>query len=50
MDIVLVYHTTHMVLAYQVFEVETGEMLWAKAYNSETIRSGFKSLPLITNR
>lgn len=46
MDIVLVYHTTHMVLAYQVFEVETGEMLWAKAYNSETIRSRFQKLAI----
>lgn len=44
MDIVLVYHTTHMVLAYQIFSVETGEMLWARAYNSETIKSRFQKL------
>lgn len=46
MDIVLVYHTTHMVLAYQIFSVETGEMLWARAYNSETIRSRFQKLAI----
>ena len=50
MDIVLVYHTTHMVLAYQIFSVETGEMLWARAYNSETIRSRFQNWQLTTNK
>ena len=50
MDIVLVYHTTHMVLAYQIFDVKTGEMVWAKAYNSETIRSRFQKLAIDYNQ
>lgn len=44
MDVILVYHSTHMVLAYQIFNVDTGEMIWARAYNSETIRSRFQKL------
>lgn len=44
MDVVLVYHTTHMVLAFQVFDTDTKEMVWARSYNSETIKSRFQKL------
>ena len=44
MDVILVYHTTHMVLAFQIFNTETKEMVWARTYNSETIRSRFQKL------
>jgi hypothetical protein len=44
MDIVLVYHTTHMVLAFEVFNVGTNEMVWARTYNSETIKSRYQKL------
>ena len=43
-DVMLIYHTTHMVLAFQAFEVDTGKMVWARTYNSETIRSRFQKL------
>ena len=43
-DIVLVYHTTHMVLAFQAFNTDTKEMTWARTYNSETIKSRFQKL------
>ena len=42
MDVVLVYHTTHMVLAFNVFSTQTKEMVWAKTYNSETLRSRYQ--------
>ena len=44
MDVILVYHTTHMVLAFQVFDTQTKELTWARTYNSETIRSRFQKL------
>ena len=44
LDIMLVYHTTHMVLAFQVYKVETGELAWTQTYNSETIRSRYQKL------
>lgn len=44
MDVVLVYHTTHMVLAFQTFNTDTKEMVWARTYNSETIKSRFQKL------
>jgi hypothetical protein len=46
MDVVLVYHTTHMVLAFNVFESTTKELLWARTYNSETIRSRYQKLAI----
>ncbi|MFK7871894.1 MAG: hypothetical protein AB8C84_01815 [Oligoflexales bacterium] len=46
MDVVLVYHSTHMVLAFQVFNVATNEMVWARTYNSETIRSRYQKLAI----
>lgn len=44
MDIILVYHTTHMVLAFQIFDTQTKELTWARTYNSETIRSRYQKL------
>ena len=44
LDVVLVYHTTHMVLAFQAFNTDTKEMVWARTYNSETIKSRFQKL------
>lgn len=46
MDIVLVYHTTHMVLAFEVFDVQTGKMVWTRTYNSETSRSRYQKLAI----
>ncbi len=46
MDIVLVYHSTHMVLAFQIFNVETQEMVWTRTYNSETIKSRYQKLAI----
>ncbi len=44
MDIVMVYHTTHMVLAFQIFNTDTKETVWSRTYNSETIKSRFQRL------
>lgn len=44
MDVVLVYHTTHMVIAFQVFDTNSKELAWTKTYNSETIRSRYQKL------
>ncbi|MBP6218898.1 MAG: hypothetical protein KA436_09955 [Oligoflexales bacterium] len=44
MDAVLIYHSTHMVLAVQVFKVDTNELVWARSYNSETVKSRYQSL------
>lgn len=44
MDVVLVYHTTHMVVAFQVFDTNSKELAWTKTYNSETIRSRYQKL------
>jgi hypothetical protein len=35
-----------MVLAFQVFETQTKEMVWARTYNSEMIRSRYQSLAI----
>jgi hypothetical protein len=44
MDVVMVYHATHMVLAFQVFNTSSKEMVWARAYNSETVKSRYQKL------
>lgn len=44
MDVVLVYHTTHMVLAIDIFDTKTKELVWARTYNSETVRSRYQKL------
>lgn len=44
MDVVFVYHTTHMVLAFQIFDTNTKEMVWARTYNSETVKSRYQKL------
>ncbi len=44
MDVVLVYHTTHMVLALQIFESNNKEMVWTRTYNSETLKTRFQKL------
>jgi hypothetical protein len=46
MDAVLVYHTTHMVLAVTVFDVTSKETVWARTYNSETIKSRYQKLAI----
>lgn len=45
-DVVLVYHTTHMVLAMQIFNTGTQELTWARTYNSETIKSRYQKLAI----
>jgi hypothetical protein len=44
MDVVLVYHTTHMVLALQIFDSNSKEMVWTRTYNSETLKTRFQKL------
>jgi hypothetical protein len=46
MDVVLVYHTTHMVLAMQIFESSSKEMVWTRTYNSETLKTRFQKLAI----
>lgn len=46
MDAVLVYHTSHMVLAIDVFQAQTKELVWARTYNSETIKSRYQKLAI----
>jgi hypothetical protein len=43
-DAVLVYHTTHMVLAIDIFDTKTKELVWARTYNSETVKSRYQKL------
>lgn len=50
MDVVLVYHTTHMVLAFNVFSTQTKELVWARTYNSETIRSRYQRMAVDFNQ
>ena len=44
MDVMLVYHTTHMVLAFDIFSVSTKELIWARSYNSETLKTRYQKL------
>ena len=46
MDVILVYHTTHMVLAFNVFNSESKELVWARTYNSETVKSRYQKLAI----
>ncbi len=46
MDVVLVYHSTHMVLGFQIFKSDTNETVWARSYNSETIKSRYQKLAI----
>jgi hypothetical protein len=46
MDVVLVYHSTHMVLAMQIFNSATNELAWTRTYNSETIKSRYQKLAI----
>lgn len=50
MDVVLIYHTTHMVLAFNVFNTQTKEMTWARTFNSETLRSRYQRLAVDRNQ
>jgi hypothetical protein len=50
MDVVLVYHTTHMVLAFNVFSTQTKELVWARTYNSETVRSRYQRMAVDFNQ
>jgi hypothetical protein len=44
LDAVLVYHTTHMVLAIDIFDTKSKELVWARTYNSETVKSRYQKL------
>ena len=46
MDVMLIYHPTHMVLAFEIFKSNTDELVWSRAYNSETIRSRYQRLAI----
>lgn len=50
MDIVLVYHTTHMVLAFSIFSTQAKELVWARTYNSETLRSRYQRMAVDFNQ
>jgi hypothetical protein len=41
MDVGLIYQTTSMILAFNVFDARSKELLWSKVYNSETIYQKF---------
>jgi hypothetical protein len=43
-DVMLVYHSSHMILAIEIFNIDSGELLWTKTYNSETLRTRFQKL------
>lgn len=44
MDIVFLYHATHMVLAFKIFSADTSELVWSRTYNSEIIKSRYQRL------
>jgi hypothetical protein len=50
MDVVLVYHTTHMVIAFNVFNTQSKELTWARTYNSETLRSNYQRMAVDFNQ
>ena len=50
MDIILVYHATHMVLAMQIFKTKTNELVWSRSYNSELIKSKYQKLAIDFNQ
>lgn len=50
MDVVLVYHTTHMVLAFNIFNTQSKELTWARTYNSETLRSRYQRMAVDFNQ
>ncbi len=50
MDVVFIYHSTHMIFAVQVFDVSSNELVWSRAYNSETIRSRYQKLAIDYNQ
>ncbi len=50
MDVVLVYHTTHMVMAFNIFSTQSKELVWARTYNSETLRSRYQRLAVDYNQ
>ena len=50
MDVVLVYHTTHMVLAFNIFNSQSKELTWARTYNSETLRSRYQRMAVDFNQ
>ncbi len=37
MDVALMYQETNMILAFNIFDSKTKELLWSKVYNSESI-------------
>lgn len=41
MDVGLIYQSTSMLLAFNVFDARSKELLWSKVYNSETIYQKF---------
>lgn len=45
-DVMLVYHTTHMVLGFEVFKAKNQELVWARTYNSETVKSRYQRLAI----
>ena len=46
MDVILVYHSTHMVLGVEIFDIESNELVWSRSYNSETIKSRYQKLAI----
>ncbi len=49
-DVMLVYHSSHMILAIEIFNIDSGELLWTKTYNSETLRTRFQKLAVDYNQ
>ena len=46
MDIMLMYQSTQIIMTVNVFDSTSKEMLWAKTYNSETLRTRYQKLAI----
>lgn len=46
LDTVMIYHTTHMILAFKMFNAKSKELVWSRTYNSETVRSRYQKLAI----
>ena len=46
MDVMLMYQTTQIILTVNIFDAASKEMLWAKTYNSETLKTRYQKLAI----
>ncbi|MCX6129907.1 MAG: hypothetical protein NTX25_12710 [Proteobacteria bacterium] len=50
MDVLFIYNSSHIVMAVQVFNSKSKEIIWAETYNSETLRSRYQKLAIDYNQ